>query len=77
MSNPKDTWIVNVPNDLKPELLGQIIDIFEDFLSDKGISVDDIPNPEREEEDDCSAIIYGNDYDVLADKIASVLGFER
>lgn len=76
MSNPKDTWIVNVPNDLKPELLGQIIDIFEDFLSDKGITADDIPNPDRDDTED-AAIIYGNDYDKLADKIASVLEFER
>jgi hypothetical protein len=77
MSTFKPTWELKVADSEKPELIGQLIDIFEDFLDDKGITTDDIPNPEREEEDDCSTIIYGTDYDVLADKIASVLGFER
>lgn len=77
MSTFKPTWELKVADAEKPELIGQLINIFEDFLDDKGITTDDIPNPEREEEDDCSAIIYGTDYDVLADKIASVLGFER
>ena len=31
----------------KPELIGNIIDIFEDFLDDKGII---IPNPEKDED---------------------------
>lgn len=44
----------------KPELIGNIIDIFEDFLDEKGIIV---PNPERDEDPELdaesSANIYG------------------
>lgn len=47
----------------KPELIGNIIDIFEDFLDEKGIIV---PNPERDEDPELdaesSANIYGEDY---------------
>lgn len=47
-----------------PELLGQIIDAFEDFLEEKGI---DIPNDEKTDRDDpeSAAIIYGTDYGQL------------
>lgn len=57
----------------KTEMLGCIIDIFEDWLEEKGITVDDIPNKEREEDEDNPAIIYGNDYDLLTSQIESVL----
>jgi|GEM_PF-3427920 hypothetical protein len=43
--------------------IANIIDGFEDFLEGKGISVNAIPNPERE--GDNPAIIYGSDYDTL------------
>ena len=56
-------------NGYRLELLGQIIDVFEDFLEEKGI---DILNPEKEE-DDNPAILYGSDYDVLSDQIESIL----
>lgn len=56
------------------ELKGQIIDIFEDFLTEKGI---EIPNPEKEEDEnlepDEAAIIYGSDYDWLGDKIEQII----
>ena len=48
MSTFKPTWELKVADAEKPELIGQLIDIFEDFLDDKGITTDDIPNPERE-----------------------------
>lgn len=74
----KKEWTVNVPKDQTPELLGEIIDVFEDFLAEKGIPPYMIPNPERDEdEDECAAIIYGDDYDNLADHIASILGIDR
>ena len=58
-------------NSNRLELLGQIIDVFEDFLEEKGI---DILNPEKEEDDsDNLAILYGSDYDVLSDQIESLL----
>lgn len=53
----------------KAEFLGQIIDIFEDFLEDKGIN---IPNEDRDQDED-GAIIYGEDYDVLRSQIESTL----
>ena len=47
------------------EFLGNIIDIFEDFLENKNI---DIENPEKDDEED-AAIIYGSDYDELQDEL--------
>lgn len=38
-----------------PEFAGQIIDIFEDFLEEKGVLID---NPERDEDADNAAILY-------------------
>ena len=62
-------------NSDKPEFLGQIIDIFEDFLDEKGIKID---NPDRDkdsiEDASCSDTnIYGCDYDYLSDRIASTM----
>lgn len=57
------------------ELWGQLIDVVEDWLESKGITPADIPNPYRE--GDNPAIIYGTDYDDLADGFANVLGIDR
>ena len=51
------------------ETIGCFIDIFEDFLEEKGI---DIINPEKEQ-DENAAIIYGTDYGILEDQIESLL----
>lgn len=61
----------------KCELFGVLIDTVEDWLDSKGITTDDIPNDEREQEDENAAIIYGSDYDYLADKFAEILGITR
>ena len=53
-----------------PEFAGQIIDILEDFLEEKGVLID---NPERDEDADNTAIIYGSDYGLLQDKIYDTL----
>lgn len=57
-----------------PELIGQFIDLFEDFLDEKGIV---IPNEERDEDKELdaenSANIYGSDYDTLSDGIEEIL----
>lgn len=50
-----------VPINERTEFIGQIIDIFEDFLEEKGI---DIPNDEKAESEG-PAIIYGTDYGEL------------
>ena len=59
----------------RAELFGTLIDVVEDWLEEKGITPEMIPNIEREDEN--SAIIYGTDYDYLADKFAEVLGIDR
>ena len=53
----------------KFELIGQIIDLFEDFLEEKQIN---ITNDERED-NESAAIIYGSDYFVLEDGIEETL----
>lgn len=52
------------------ELIGQIIDIFEDFLEDHNI---DIPNEERDEDIDDPAIIYGSDYGQLQQELLELM----
>ena len=59
------------------ELFGELIDVVEDWLESKGITPADIPNPERPLDDDSAAIIYGEDYDTLADEFSAVLGIDR
>ena len=54
----------------RPEFIGQIIDIFEDFLESKGI---DIENPEKAEDPDSEAIIYGTDYCELESRLEKTL----
>ena len=53
----------------KCEFIGQIVDIFEDFLEEKGINV---PNEDRDE-NGSEAIIYGMDYEILSEQIESTL----
>ena len=72
MSSINEKIIINEMN--KPELIGNIIDIFEDFLDDKGII---IPNQERDEDPELdaesSANIYGKDYDSLSTSLENLL----
>lgn len=59
-----------------PEFVGQIIDIFEDFLDDRNIV---LQNEEREDaindgaEPDSVAIIYGSDYGELQTALEDTL----
>lgn len=54
----------------RKEFIGQVIDIFEDFLDEKGIV---IPNEDRDVDPDLdpegSTNIYGNDYNSIKDKL--------
>lgn len=72
-----------ISKDNKAEFVGQIIDVFEDFLSEKGI---EIPNDEKEDyfsdEDDEApddedyeelAIIFGSDYDYISNNIEKII----
>lgn len=57
------------------EFVGQIIDIFEDFLDDKGVRIE---NPEYYEDpnndpDEIPANIYGSDYGYLQTRIEDTL----
>lgn len=56
--------------------LGTLIDCVEDFLEEKGVTPEMIPNDEREENPE-SALIFCDDYDELADKFSTVLGISR
>ncbi len=56
-------------NEQTKELPANIIDVFEDFLEEKGIN---IPNDEHQG-DSGEAIIYGSDFDDLMAKITSTL----
>lgn len=58
------------------ELWGRLIDVVEDWLAEKGITEEDIPNEEREGVED-AAIIFGDDYDYLADRFSEVIGISR
>lgn len=53
----------------RTEFLGQIIDVFEDFLESKGI---DIPNDDKDQSD-FPAIIYGMDYGEIQSGIEAIM----
>lgn len=54
----------------KLEFLGQIIDIFEDFLEERGVM---FPNEERDQDPDNAAIIYGTDYGYLSEALEALM----
>ena len=54
--------------DTLAEFKGQLIDDFEDFLEEKGVTNDMLPNDERGDDED-AAIIYGWHYDMVGDNI--------
>ena len=57
-----------IEKNLEDEFVGQIIDIFEDFLESKGIELE---NTDKTDED--AAIIYDSDYFEIEDRIVSTL----
>ena len=54
---------------LNQELIGSIIDIFDDFLEAKGI---DLQNPEKEESEN-PAVFYGTDYGIVQSELEDLL----
>lgn len=58
-------------NDRK-EFVGQLIDIFEDFQEKRHVVLDNTEKIKDEELED-AAIIFGSDFDELADKIEDTL----
>ena len=69
----RDTKNMTGQND-KTELIGGIIDIFEDFLDKKGVTLEP-PKKSYEMELDGSMNdnIYGTDYDSISDSLESLL----
>lgn len=62
----------------RSELWGRLIDVVEDWLEEKGFSPKDFPNDDRNfPMDPDEAIIFGEDYDHLADNFAKVIGIAR
>lgn len=59
----------SVKEDDRTEFIGQIIDVFEDFLESKGI---DIPNEDKEQSE-FPAIIYGMDYGEIQSGIEAIM----
>lgn len=52
------------------EFIGQIIDIFEDFLEERNIN---LRNDEREQSGADAAIIYGTDYGQLQEELSAMM----
>lgn len=62
----------------RAELWGRLIDVVEDWLEEKGFTPKDFPNDDRDFPiDPDEAIIFGEDYDILADSFAKVIGISR
>lgn len=58
----------------KAELIGGIIDIFEDFLDKKGVTLESLEESDEMELDGgTNANIYGTDYDSISDSLESLL----
>lgn len=62
----------------RAELWGRLIDVVEDWLEERGFSPKDFPNDDRNfPMDPDEDIIFGEDYDRLADNFAKVIGIAR
>lgn len=57
----------------RPEFIGQIIDVFEDFLDEKGIDISNDEKDEAASEGENPAIIYGTDYGNIESEIEEIL----
>lgn len=58
----------------KTEFIGCIIDIFEDFLDEKGATLEPPEESDEMELDgSMNANIYGTDYDSISDSLESLL----
>ena len=70
--------MLEINKDARAELVGQVVDIFEDYLSENEISLENedreeaIENDEFDEPED-AAIIYGYAYDMIADEVYLII----
>lgn len=65
----RDTKNMIGQND-KTELIGGIIDIFDDFLYEKDVTLE---APEESDEMELGGNIYGSDYDSISDSLKALL----
>lgn len=76
-------WTPETIENDKSQFFGVLIDATEDFLESIGIEVKEIPSEDREqaiedgEDPEGLAIIYGEDYDFLADRFTEILELKR
>lgn len=76
-------WTPDTIENDKPQFFGVLLDATEDFLESIGIEAKDIPSEDRNqaiedgEDPEGLAIIYGEDYDLLANSFAEILGLTR
>lgn len=61
---------VPVSEDHTGEFIGRIIDVFEDFLDEKGIV---IPNEDKEQSGEDAANIYGMDYGLIQSRLEGIM----
>lgn len=54
----------------KAEFIGCIIDVFEDFLDEKNVTLE---APEESDKMELGGNIYGSDYDSISDSLGSLL----
>ena len=59
-----------VPMEERAEFVGRIIDVFEDFLDEKGIVIE---NEDKEQSGEGAANIYGMDYGRIQSEIEGIL----
>lgn len=55
--------------DTLAEFKGQLIDTLEDYLEEHGVTPSMLPNADRDDDDECAAIIFGWHYDMVGDNI--------
>lgn len=66
-------YTVRITADDAPEFYGQIIDVFEDFLAEKGIQITDEKSNDDRDDSVNTAIIFGSDYDGIRDSLESIM----
>ena len=67
-----------IPESEVSEFVGQVKDIFNDFLAEHGVERDDLGNhepadPLDEDDHDYSVVIYGSQYDEIAGSVKSMM----
>lgn len=72
---------IRITPEEEAEFIGQLIDVFEDFLESKGISIENDERFEYEEiasiigwnSEEDTDIIFGSDYNIIADGICDII----